>query len=547
MPRLSPFTSTSATAELIEEFGMPRFVASAGVQLRIWEIDPRGDGLIVARLSGKDVQGGETAMGQVHALRALAHTCEIAPRAIVVGCNNPGPSRYELRPDFAYVEHAIEAGWCRWVAWRDADRIGRSELSLALFYDLLRRTRTALYLTELGRAVDWDKDRLSLGLKGLLSVEEHEKIKQRTHGALERIWVREGRGWPGKRPFGFRRNWLTKFLEPDPEQWPFVKFIHLRYAELEDGQGGGLRRLEDELREQGCELSRNRIRRVLRDPIYATGEYSFTFKGEIVPCKPVELDDAVPLELHTRNNRVLAARRGGESSTPRGLFCLNLVPVVHRRCADQHDAAGRQAKLRGRVQRGRDVRVYRHAPFVPAGCRGFVVDQRALEHPVLERLRERLLGDPELRRHWNERSEGFDRGPDGGETFGEFAVATVHERNVLKRQIALLTRRKTQLGRRLRSTLAADDSADARVYAEVIEGFACEIEQLRRRLETRPRAYAQPDPPRSLADALTLVCSPDVDTPAARHARMALVRTLIRRIELDERNGALALEVCALC
>ena len=54
-------------APVTARFGPPEPVAGAGCRMFVWErLD--GDGVIAARLSGRDVKKGETANGQVGAL-----------------------------------------------------------------------------------------------------------------------------------------------------------------------------------------------------------------------------------------------------------------------------------------------------------------------------------------------------------------------------------------------------------------------------------------------------------------------------------------------
>ncbi len=152
LPRSSPFTSTSATADLIHELGRPQLEVHGSTQLLLWPVNADGDGIIVGRLSGREVEGGETAMGQIHPLRALANRLGLRPRLIVMGINNSGPHPYAERPDLALIEEVIDLGWCRWVAWHGPDRIARDILPAETFYDLLRRRGVDLYLHGLGRS-----------------------------------------------------------------------------------------------------------------------------------------------------------------------------------------------------------------------------------------------------------------------------------------------------------------------------------------------------------------------------------------------------------
>src|SRR6201999_3214831 len=108
--------------------GQPRHLSSAGSHLLIWTDHPDGDGIVFARLSGREVQHGETAMGQIHPARELCRLLGLRARLLVVSVNNTGARDFDERPDFALATEAIDAGWCRWTMWRDIARLAREPL-----------------------------------------------------------------------------------------------------------------------------------------------------------------------------------------------------------------------------------------------------------------------------------------------------------------------------------------------------------------------------------------------------------------------------------
>ena len=255
-------SETTATAELEEKLGPPDFINARGVQMMSWTAERSkpgngilhadGDGILVGRLSSNDLQAGETVMGQVHGLLALRQSAGLRAREILTTTRNSGYLPYEDRVDFAHIADEIAAGRINWVAWRAPERVGRDLLPVLRFYKLLQDTNTDLYLTNLGRRVDWVGDRITLVALGMASEHEGTVIKERTHGALKRRWLEEGRGWPTQIKVGFRRNEHTKFLEVDSEQWPFIKQMHYGYEAAHGTDGlGGLRRLARELHESG--------------------------------------------------------------------------------------------------------------------------------------------------------------------------------------------------------------------------------------------------------------------------------------------------------
>src|SRR5689334_21367369 len=98
LPRAVPYTATSATAELTAELGVPwRLPAPGGVQVLIWRVDANGDGIVVARLSGRELQNGETALGQVRRARAVSDAHGLVPRYVLVTLNNSGGRDYGNR------------------------------------------------------------------------------------------------------------------------------------------------------------------------------------------------------------------------------------------------------------------------------------------------------------------------------------------------------------------------------------------------------------------------------------------------------------------
>lgn len=539
-PRALPFTGTSATEDLIAELGQPHIEVEARVQLLIWEDDPSGDGILEARLSGHELQGGETAMGQIHPQREMARRLALRPRLIVVSIHNSGLRRYENRPDFRIIEEAIDLGWCRWVAWRGPDRIARDVLPAEMFYDLLQRRDVALYLSDRGGLVDWELDRVYLRTLGIVSAEEAIAIRKRTQTAIRTRYPDQQRGWPASKRFGFRRNWATKFLEVHPEQWEHVKRIHLRYSELEDGRGGGLRALQAELLACGCELSVERIRKILRDPIYVSGEFSVMISGETRPQRPIPLDDPIPAHVFQRNEELLGLRAGRETKTPPGWFCLNGVPVRHERCEHLTNERGLRTYLKGRILFDK-VEAYRHSPWVPAGCRGYVLDRSVLEPPVMAALRTLAESAP-LVAAWDARRIALVRG---------YTPLVLDKRRIqiLRMRIRHRQMQKAQLTRAYLERLDQGEQANELAYIQLVGALDQEIAQLEERVAAAVAAPAVSGdaPPRELADALGELLTDDVPLqPERRLQRAALVQALVDEIVLVDDGTGIRVNVATL-
>lgn len=543
-PLANPHTFTSATADLIAERGHPHRERINGGAVLTWVDDPVGEGIIAGRLSNRDVQQGETALGQVHPARELCEDLGLSARLIVLTTNNSGVPDFEERSDFSVIAEAIEAGWCKWVMWRDVDRIARDPMPAEAFLRLLRQHNVELYLTCFGRPMRWDEDRLQIRTRVVHSAEELEGIKRRTHDALEARWLKEGRGWPGAKRFGFRRNEFTKFLEVDPDQWEFVKRIHFGYAKLADGERNGVRALRDQLRELGCDLSEPRIRRILADSIYVDGSWSVRHQGQRYPCRTIQLTEPIPATVFQHKQELLGQRRGKQTTTPPGYFCLNAIPVSHDRCAGARDVHNRLSSLRGFFHRGRPGARYRHSPWVPRSCRGLVIAQRNLEEPVLRALLG-IASHPVLLEEWR-RAERL------GDPAMRQELMSMAEAEEAHHRLAALQRQSARLARRFRDRLAHGETIDERDFHQMIDGVRAEIDELLRRLAERqadfdlgrPSARARADA-QGLRRALAAVLTPEVPSDAPlRTQRAALVQAAVDDVMVHDREqGSVAVEV----
>jgi hypothetical protein len=411
------------------------------------------------------------------------------------------------------------------------------------FWRFLREHQIDFYLTSLGRKVDWRQDRLLLRTLNTVSAEDREWIKQRTHDALAARWLREGRGWPGARMFGFRRNPLTKFLEVDPEQWEFVKRIHLGYARLEDGRGGGVGRVVDELKALGCELSPSQVRRVLRDRVYVDGRWNVTYEGERHPGRTISLNEPIPEAVFQRNQELFATRRGKSTTTPLGTFCLNSVDFVHASCEHERNARGLPARLRGRLQGDSPARMYRHSPWVPGTCRGFSIEQDQIEPHVIEAVVAVAAGHPAVLKAWRDARRAA--GPEHPE------LLAPSELESLRRRIGALQRQLARLQRHYIDRLAAGDQLDERDYGDLVHGVRRELAHLRARvaasevaLHGLDRTSADLQDADGLTTALRAVATPDVPAdPALRAARAALINAALTRVRVRDGDDGVTVEL----
>ena len=292
----------------------------------------------------------------------------------------------------------------------------------------------------------------------------------------------------------------------------------------------------------GCEISPSQLRRLLRDPIYVTGDYSVRRRGATHPGRRIPLGDPIPGDTFERNQELLSLRRGRENRTPIGTFCLNAVPVIHARCAQAVNARGLHAFLRGRVDPRHDARSYRHSPFVPPGCRGFSIDQGVLEGLVIRELRS-LASNEALKVEFEKAS--------GGSSTAGISVLTREDRRVLEVETRGLERRRTQLARGFRARVKAGEEHNELAYWELLGGLTAEIDQIRRRLSASDELEAvlatrQPlaNPPEALRVAMDEVLTIEVPREDQdRVRRAALVQELVTKIVIhDEPTGSFRIE-----
>lgn len=413
---------TAATAELHEALGPPTFERVDSVAIEYWTAEtarkdngfifPDGDGILVARISTADAKKGETALGQVHALNEYAKANGLRPREIIVTTKNRGTRDYAKRWDFLRIEQGIASGTVHWVAFYSVDRMTRRLESGLRFLRFLDATKTTLHLLDIGIREPGGDD-LVLNISQVMAERERGNIEKRTSEAKHRRWVGEGRGYPNAQRFGFRRD-KNKFLEVDPEQWPFVKLIHSLFGTTKDGKQLGVRAVSEELERQGCPLSHEKIRKILKDPIYVTGEWTTQSQGKTVQNRAPKLDDPIPEKTFQRNQAILATTKGRSTQTKPGTYVLNLVPLYHASCLDPKkrtkgsDVPRLKARTYSDKKRRKVEAKYAHQTPVPECCRGFTVSADEIDQVVVETLR-KVCETPELIDEWNRQRPSDER------------------------------------------------------------------------------------------------------------------------------------------
>lgn len=414
---VDPTEGLAAYGELIPQ------AASGGASIMLLELDPTGNAAILCRLSSEEEQ--EQFLLQLDPCLALAKRFpeELRPRYALFALNMSGartvrperagpPPPGELeREDILIVDRWLTENWLEHIVARGGDRLAREMLPGETLLDRWQRAGVGLWLARHGRRMDYRADRLALRAEMMVSAEERAWLTARVQTAQIEKGPLAGRGWLGSAPFGFVYDRKTRTRRPDPQQWPYI----LRAFELADsgdcfdGSGLSTRKIAERLAEEGCPFDHDRVRTLLKNLIYVTGEYVTRVRGIPVPQTPIPLENPVAIDRFLRVQDLLALRQGRSELTPIGEFLFNYVPFRHRRCAGEKVGEGqRSALIRGNIEphKGmKNTRRYRHVPLVPECCRRggpgpggrFTWARDDLERPVVEEIR-KLAEHPEVLR-----------------------------------------------------------------------------------------------------------------------------------------------------
>ena len=544
-------------------------VPGPGTMLGLLELNPEGNAVAMCRLSGEDKD--DTLTDQIDKALALeaGNSDQLVIRYVLLALDMsgtrevrppralPAPPGLLERDDIILLDKWLSEGWVLHVIWRDGRRIARDILPAEQILASLRRNRATLWLSSFGRAIDWRSDKLGIRALNLVSAEDRDNINWSLQDGRLRKGPLAGKGWRNAPPrFGFLKEARTFERRPDTEQWPWI----LRAFELADvgdfEHNGGLstRKLAAALAAEGCPFDHERIRQILKDPIYATGEWTTNVRGLAVAQEPIPLDDPVPLDRFLRVQQKLALRQGSTKNTPLGEFLFNYVKTTHKQCAGSVHR-GMEVGIHGWVNPHRDdLRYLTHAPAVPECCKGmgrrgknggWRWERADIQDPVVEKLRE-LVTHPAV--------------------LAEAASAARHQ--IAQSSARLSADQRTQLERELEEVAMLEDAAadqwlekslrestkgddqDARrrrvsQYEKVADSLARKRAGLERRLaaDNAARAVDAPvardieneeDLKRAFLEIMT------VDTPAdpqMLQLRARLFQAIVSSIEVDDDGG----------
>jgi hypothetical protein len=392
--------------------------------------------------------------------------------------------------DLGLVIEAVEDQRICGVVARDAKRVARRITTATQFSEHMAEMGARMWLSEMRREVDWDNDFLLLLIKQAEAHTDHRDLVDKMLKARRRSWLEEGRGWPGLKRYGLRRNAQTKYLEWDPAQWPVIKFIHYEYSRLEGdprtGKSGYVRLAESLAADPadggwGIDLSPDKIRQILRDPIYVDGSYAVLYnKAHLVACRPAKIpvEERIPLDLFQENQELLATRKGPNRRNPVGTFLLNGINVVCATCESltNEKYPGKHPRFKGREQAG-TAPAYYALPFRGDCCHRFTFPKLVLEEAVVRALWQ-LADDEKLQADWAARAlPGVGPAPP---VFSEGQAAA------MRREIVNLEKSRQDLVTEQSRQAAAGEAPSTAVRA-IIDQICADLETRRNRLEHAAR------------------------------------------------------------
>ena len=561
-----PRSQFDLNAELDQYGEIIREARPGGAVLGVMEIDPAGNAVILERISNDD--RGERFIDQHRPCLGIAaqYPDAIRPRVAIFAENMSGTR--EVRPDRAgppedgvlerddilLLDDYIRAGWVEAVIWRDPTRIARAVHPGTTIVQRMLDNRIDMYIAWWGKRVErMDLNRLYQEM--VYSAHDRDQLVAKLGVARFTKGPGAGNGHLGPKRIGIVRDRRTRERSEDEQQMWWInrafELADMHSEDFSDDKGLSLRKLRDHLEEEGFGVSFEKLRQILTDPMYATGENTATVFGVEIEQKPIPWKNPVPLDRYMRVNEMLALRQGRATLTPIGEFLFNYVEVLHLQCMDERNKRGLPARIKGHIKRERNgeletLRQYRHAYFVPRQCKGkgrgrnhgFVWERNEFERAVVTEIR-KLATHPDVLEALAKavRHTPSDRS----------ARLTKGQRVQLEREIEELEAAKQGAIDEWAASMARPGAARSggilAAFETVTAGFDRQIEQRQRRLkhdQAAGRRSAASDPRRDPSyerrvDAFLEIMSLDTpDDPMLRQLRARLFQRIVSRILIDD-------------
>jgi hypothetical protein len=470
-------------------------LGSAGARIAIVLLNPNGNAVGMGRLSGEDKN--ETMATQVEGLLALEQRHpELVFRYLILAVDMSGvrqvrqqshiefPEGTPERDDIIELDKFIQQGWVEHVAWWSEDRVARKVAPAHTIFERLRTNDVGLWFVVHGGQVANEEDDVLLSVMAIVASNDRRNTVRRLRTGALRKGALAGNGHLNVEPYGFTRTDTYGLVEIDDAWEAIHRMFELADVGLEGG-GVGLSapRIAEELDKEGFGFDHDRVRTILKDPIYATGEWSVKIGDIAIPQTPVKLKNPVPLDRFQRVQDWIALRGGGDENTPLGDFLFNCVETVHKRCMDLTGGANeRPIRVRGYNLKHHKSQKLRHYPVTPECCKGkgrgkagaWAWERELLERPVVEELR-KLATHPEILRQ-AELAERHDL----ARTSARF---TPHQREEIQRQRDALVQAREAASDRFVSSIVPGKTPDYDEFSRVDKSFSKQIDALQRRLD----------------------------------------------------------------
>jgi hypothetical protein len=544
-----PFEGLDAA---VSKFGEILWWSAPGsATIGVLEMHADGNSVLCHRLSSED--RNETLVAQFKPNLALARRKPgiLIPRYALFAVNMSGTR--EVRPDRAgppppgcferddmlQLDKWIAEGWVEHIVWRDSDRIARDVLPGETLFKRWRENRVGLWLASYGRMLDYRTDKLQLRAMNMVNSEDRDRTVDKLQLAKLNKGPLTGNGW-GPCRFGFMR--INGVPTVDTVQWPWT----LRAFELADEghffdkRGLSTRQLAAALLAEGCPFDHDTLRRMLADPIYATGEWTQNVREIPIEQRPIKLDRPVPLDRFERVQNLLALRQGNTKRTPLGEFLFNYVECVHKQCVGSLNRKGKQILIKGFIdeRNAEGTRRYSHQLLCPPQCKSggrghgghFTWNRHELEPPVIEEIRKLAL-HPELLRQ-----AALAARHQVAETSSRLTDA---QRAELELEINRLEKEFDAAVDAQVEKIARGTSLDVDAYEKLCQRIRRKIDAAKRRLEADEAAALRgggagdsaPDRVKSFLEVMTVETPED---PALRQLRARIFQRIISRIEIDD-------------
>jgi hypothetical protein len=435
------------------------------------------------------------------------------------------------------LDEWLKEGWVENIVARDDDRIARIVLANETLRDRWKKYGVDLWLARLGKKMDYDADQIALGAMALVSAHERTRVTARLQGARIDKGPLVGRGWGTRPRLGFVIDPESVLIE-DEDQWPYILML-FELADVDDADALSTREIAETVSKRGFEITGDRVRTILRDEIYATGEWYANVRGIAVQQKTIQLRWPVPIDRFLRVNELLNLRQGGSNNTPIGEFLLNYVEAVHVQCADvQRERNGKKegTLIKGYVdKRQKNVRRMFHHPFVPECCKGngrgwcggHSWERDWLEPPMIDAVRE-LATDPELLRQLALAARH--------DVSTATSMLSAAQRAELEAELERLARAAEIATEKYVDEVAAGREPDAAAHDLRIKSLGRRVGAIQARLDASADAVATsgPDHERRVGDFLEVMSRETPEDPLLRQLRARIFQRIVERVEIDD-------------